>query len=470
MKNIGTYTAVEQQHINTAVSRWEQAYLMILFLFTTSGVMGFGLSAGTIRNTALGDPRALIMWSFLYLIAAFLVFHNRQRVVSLLRENILVFLLTGYACVSFFWSAVPEVTLRRAIALMGTTLLAVYLGARTKPHEIFRLLAWALGISIVACIIVVIFFPSCGLQLCAGSSAWRGIYVHKNSFGRMLLLSSIIWIYFVFSPRVEKKLIYLLLTVVSIVLIFLSRSMTSVIVLTSVIIALPVFLWFKLNQFLRISIAVFLLEILALILLMNIFDLSYSNVDDMLKDYLGKGITLSGRTLVWQQVWQEIKRSFFLGFGYDAFWVFPGGPSTIIRSKLSYEAAIHSHNGTLDLWLELGLVGVILYFFLLIQYAVRLIRLITSGAKFSEFIFPSAFLIFFFIINFVENTVLTRNSIFWILFVATLMHIGPSNVSMNIRQIEINYSNKRKENSKMTRLKTLLFSWRGDFPTGGWRP
>ena len=81
MKNIETYTAVEQQHIYTAVSRWEQAYLMILFLFTTSGVMGFGFSAGTIRNTALGDPRALIMWSFLYLIAALMVLQKKQPVV-----------------------------------------------------------------------------------------------------------------------------------------------------------------------------------------------------------------------------------------------------------------------------------------------------------------------------------------------------------------------------------------------------
>jgi O-antigen ligase len=75
---------------------------------------------------------------------------------------------------------------------------------------------------------------------------------------------------------------------------------------------------------------------------------------------LGRDATLSGRTDIWNAVWNSIMQRPLLGYGYAAFWRGLQGASADIILELGW-AVPHAHSGILDLWLQLGLVGVIIF-------------------------------------------------------------------------------------------------------------
>ena len=75
----------------------------------------------------------------------------------------------------------------------------------------------------------------------------------------------------------------------------------------------------------------------------------------------GKDLTLSGRTAVWDAVIDQIGERPWLGYGYDG--VFTQPPSALAReiSTVSSFEVPHSHQGAIDLTLQLGLIGLVLF-------------------------------------------------------------------------------------------------------------
>ncbi len=70
--------------------------------------------------------------------------------------------------------------------------------------------------------------------------------------------------------------------------------------------------------------------------------------------------SLSGRTLIWPEVMRHIHERFWLGYGYESFWT----PAHIeaISEDLGWGLR-EAHNGYLEIWLWLGIVGVVLMLF-----------------------------------------------------------------------------------------------------------
>jgi len=82
---------------------------------------------------------------------------------------------------------------------------------------------------------------------------------------------------------------------------------------------------------------------------------------------IGKGATLSGRTDIWQAVFLSIVKRPWTGFGYAAFWVAGAPEATRLAQLLGDKTLGNAENGVLQLWLEVGLVGVLIMFVLLIR-------------------------------------------------------------------------------------------------------
>jgi O-antigen ligase len=81
-----------------------------------------------------------------------------------------------------------------------------------------------------------------------------------------------------------------------------------------------------------------------------------------------------------------------------------------------YAGRLTMHNGYLDLWLQLGLLGVVLFAVSFITSLFKAIALIRRENGWIE-MFPLLFLIFMAIHNITESTILFRNQISWILYV-----------------------------------------------------
>ena len=83
----------------------------------------------------------------------------------------------------------------------------------------------------------------------------------------------------------------------------------------------------------------------------------------------------------------------------------------------------HSHNGLLEIWLELGLVGVGVFLLGFLKYLNKAIHLLRGARKLSAE-WAVLFLVFFFISNLTESAFIARHTIFVILYVSVAVTLS----------------------------------------------
>jgi O-antigen ligase len=96
--------------------------------------------------------------------------------------------------------------------------------------------------------------------------------------------------------------------------------------------------------------------------------------------FIGRDSTLTGRGDLWPSILQMIDMKFWTGWGYEAFWT-PDNPYyEFIRHQAGWPAP-NSHNGLLEMALDLGVLGVGVFFTVMGWAVFRAIRLIFRGAN-----------------------------------------------------------------------------------------
>lgn len=332
------------------------------------------------------------------------------------KEKLLWFLL-AIVLVSFFWSYQPLWTLVSSILLIQTTLFGVYFGLRYSLNEQLWLLAWAFGLTALFSFILGIVLPEYAImgmgdilnsQEIGHRGSWQGIYRHKNTLGQVMSLGALV---FLVLTKSNRK--YLWLTYggffLCVSLLLLSTSKTALIVIVSVIMVAHLFKILQRRD--SITLPLFIVIILFSI---SLTILMLGNAAGILK-ILGRDITLSGRTLLWAAVFDKICQRPWLGYGYGGFWRSWEGESADIWRLVGWEVP-HAHNGFLDILLNLGLVGLIVFS---LNYITIYSRAISFAHKSNsiERDWTLVFLIFFFLSNLTESLIFSQ-SIFWVLFVS----------------------------------------------------
>jgi exopolysaccharide production protein ExoQ len=72
---------------------------------------------------------------------------------------------------------------------------------------------------------------------------------------------------------------------------------------------------------------------------------------------LGKDPTMSGRTEIWKAVMQPIWKSPIIGYGYNAFWTRQNSEALLTAMSIGSTGLGNAENGILQMWLELGGLG-----------------------------------------------------------------------------------------------------------------
>jgi O-antigen ligase len=135
-------------------------------------------------------------------------------------------------------------------------------------------------------------------------------------------------------------------------------------------------------------------------------------------EQLGKDLTFTGRTAVWVDVWAKIGERPWLGFGYNAFWLGAESEAADIWRVHGWQPN-HAHNGYLDLWLELGLVGVTLVLVhLLLNTRRAFLWAVTS--KTAESLWPLVYITLLFMFNFNYSVLVSQSIFFWIVYLGAV--------------------------------------------------
>src|ERR1041384_1226760 len=165
--------------------RFEKCFAVLVMLLSMDAILPLiRRISGVTIDEIKGDPLAQVLFSGVYLLTLVLVVIHRRRVGKTIKRDPLLWLLVILAVASTAWSTAPGVTGRRAVALLGTTLVGVFLASRFSVKEIVRLACWALGIAAALSFASVLLLPKYAIETGIHAGAWRGVFVQKNILGR----------------------------------------------------------------------------------------------------------------------------------------------------------------------------------------------------------------------------------------------------------------------------------------------
>jgi exopolysaccharide production protein ExoQ len=313
---------------------------------------------------------------------------------------------------SALWSEAPELTLRRAVALAGTAVVGIYLAERLTLRQQLLLLTLVCASAALMSAVAGLAWPDLAISDDANIGALRGVFVHKNTLGSLMALAGVAGVFFMHS-QMQARWLGALLAAGALPLIALAQSQTSLVVYGLLVVAAWLFPRLqrggpRARVLTRRLVAV---AVAVLLLLVTQYQALFA--------LLNRDVTLTGRTTLWTIAVSMIALHPVAGVGYAAFWRGWEGGSAAFWALTGWEVP-NAHNGALDLMLDLGAVGVVVYGVGLAVVTRRAIRLARTGGE-PLAAWPLFFLMFTLLINVTSDTLLANNSIYFALYVASAM-------------------------------------------------
>ncbi len=399
------------------------ALVLVLVFFGVSGAIP-GIApnqAGSMTGTPASHLQAVVGIGSQLLVDLFLVSLVLRHFRLLLRHLRLLWapLVLGiWAVASICWSVDPLLSGRRAVPFLLAGIFGALLALRLSPRRLLLLILAAFLVLALWSAVLAVVFPSIGLDASTGHGGdWQGAFTQKNACGRAMVvaLAALLAVRCdeaASRHRVAQGLLVLLFGTE----LLLSGSRGAWILAAAVLAALPaVRAMRRLRAGLRA--AVLASSAGSLLLLAALTAAHFGQIAPL----LGRDATLSGRTAIWQQVWVAIQHRPWLGYGFSAFWQGFAGPSWNVVAALHF-VLFHAHNGFLEIWLELGGFGLVLFSATLLRAAVLLWPELLRG-KLDRAAWPLAILLLTVLYDLDENTLLAFNGLFWVLYVGALVQI-----------------------------------------------
>ncbi|MEO1341438.1 MAG: O-antigen ligase [Cyanobacteria bacterium J06635_13] len=379
----------------------------IIPLFLTGGASeGDGINISNLDLSINAKIGILI-----YIVTFILLGMRWRRSLATFSSNIFLWILLGVVCFSYFWSINPSQTFRFSIYAVGTTGFGLYLATRYSLEEQMRLLGWTYGILLVLSLLFAVAIPKYGIMTGVHEGALRGVFTHKNQFGAFMAPGGVIFL--LNALRGERfTWLYWILLALNCGAMVMSQSLTALATFGVMLILCIIYRMFRWRYEVMIfaTLAVTIIGFIGLIVVSG-----YISSDSILASF-GRDTTLSGRTYIWQYVWDKIQLKPWLGYGMTAFWNGLEGPSGYIQYAMRI-AVIYAHNGFLDLWLSIGIVGLGVFLISFFNTTARSLALLRKTNT-PEGFWPLLFLTYILLSNLTEGTISNLNSSFWAIYVA----------------------------------------------------
>lgn len=397
----------------------ESVYIFIALLLVTQSLEPLILLGSTSSDDALSDsnPASLLSALVIYVIAFAILARQPQRALETIKSSPLLVAMFALPVLSIAWSVDPGTTFRRAVALVLTGVFCVYIAQRLSPEEFLRRLLIVLFVGGVLSLLYTIMDPAQAIEHGAvNTGSWKGVYGHKAILGRIAAVAVTVSVYV--RPRYwwERPMRWVTIAM----FIFLSIMSQS---RASWLMMMGGFAFMFLIAILRnkqLSSGIKLTIVLALgVTVLAVVGLLFN----VILTQLGRDETFSGRTTLWWGAISIAKATHpILGAGYHAFWTNAGAGG--VREYVLDWARLptHGHNGYLDVWLDLGIPGVILFALFVAVTVWRLARRVLREPGEPAW---AAFSIFFFVFllnNFSVTVVLKHTDIAWIFAVLASLY------------------------------------------------
>jgi exopolysaccharide production protein ExoQ len=394
-----------------------------LLCFALHGVIQFGSHIQNNLNSSMGGLAAYnqnlverLEGPLILLLCAVLSAKYFGQLVNLLLDNYLFLLLGLLTISSALWSQFPKMSFESGVYQAMNIWFALYLAVRFRPQQqlaLFQALGWVV---VVASIALALFFPAYGRDQSMGITGlgtilgtWIGIFNHKNFCAIVVCFLLSASLYRV-PPDSTSRQLRATFVVLALFLVVMTRSHTGWVV-AAVLFGYVTAMRILRKVHGRDRAALVVGSLVVFIAIGCIVARNYSALMVM----FGKDATLTGRTDIWQAAFQSAAKRPLLGYGYQAFWHGVQGESANVVLTLGFIPP-HAHSGFLETWLELGVVGLLLFLTSIVQafrnaYLCRL----RGWSRHAEWCLCIVLLTV--TANVAEITVMTPNYVVWIMYI-----------------------------------------------------
>jgi hypothetical protein len=301
-----------------------------------------------------GSPLDRNILTGLIAVGVIVLLRRRREVGALLRGNRPIVLLFLYCAVSILWSDFPDVALKRWTRAVGDlVMILIVLTDPDRPAAVKQFLARIGFLLMPASLLLIKYYPHLGLSWSEGRTFFRGVANDKNMLGMISMLVGLgcAWrLIRAFRGRERTGQTGPLIAqtaILAIVFLLLLRidSLTSL-ACFALTVGLMVAASFPALTRSRAGVHLAVASVLCVGLTALFLD-----VGGGLVTMIGRDSTLTGRTLIWETLIGMNQRP-LLGAGFESFWLG-------IRPEDVWGVR-EAHNGYLEVFLNLGWMGVAL--------------------------------------------------------------------------------------------------------------
>lgn len=299
---------------------------------------------------------------------------------------------------SWYWSKVSMGTLRSSFVMLGMALLAAHVAKKYSWPQLFEIIrTYLLAIAFLT-IPLAIGMPSVGKDLGGG---WSGpVGSSKPLASLMSLCTTLCFMKGTFQPK--NPAIWFFLSFIAFNIINLAGAKSGLVVffvLSALSLMLRTVKSFTFKPALTVTIIMTIISIVISVVVTE-------NLEYIIVEKLGKSMTLTGRTEIWALLREELQKSPWLGFGYAGFWHRSLGiEDPAVNIQLPGYTPPHAHSGYYEIAMQLGLVGLTLFFLSLIRNFVLAVLYMIRSQK-NESVLPVILMIYIIMSNTTETEVL----------------------------------------------------------------
>jgi O-antigen ligase len=306
---LGIFILDSRRKYDVSPALWiPSVWFMLIASRLVSQWLNLGTGVGSAAAIEEGSPLDRATFSLLIISGIIVLLNRKIDWQQVLRNNVWVLLLFAYGGISIFWSDFPFVSFKRWIKGIGNLVMILIVLTDQKPVEAVKtLLRRSAYVLLPLSIVLIKYFPHLGrtFEIWSGIPYDVGVTTSKNMLGNLCLIIGYFFSWDLFTAwRKRKKniarmeiLLDILYLHMAVWLLLRSKSATSLAtffmgILIILVLEIPIV---KKNMNMTELIGVF-------IIVMVLFIEWNFNLSHLIITGLGRDVTLTGRTDLWEML------------------------------------------------------------------------------------------------------------------------------------------------------------------------
>jgi len=325
-----------------------------------------------VKADAEGSPLDRAVLSGLLCLGLFMLGRRKLGWSRAIREHPWLMLLIGYMLASILWSDIPYISFKRWIReLLAVVMAFLILTERDPRQAVQSILRRTVYILIPFSALLIQYFPNYGRQYhrWSGELMWIGVTLQKNGLGRLCIISAFFLIWTLVRRSQGRDIpggkfhthadVFIL-----IITLWLLKGPPGFYPATATVaLAVGLAMLFSLLWMKRHKIYLGTNTLMAIVVFVIGFGVVTPFVGGVrvagVSSSLGRDETLTGRTDIWAALVPNVERQPILGCGFGGFWT--------PKNRDLYDIG-EAHNGYLEVLLELGFGGILLFAMFLLSF------------------------------------------------------------------------------------------------------